>query len=170
MFVSPVAGVCLTINYRAFRMYLVAVILVGCISGISAGVLKTTRFSATYPEKLPSVSIFSMNRIQQLTFNNPKYYQPLRMFEFIVPSDAKVAVFLYPNTFEYPLYGKNLSRVIMPINSFYRGIQPIPADAQFLLYAKGYPCALPEDIHLGADWFLRKLSRDNHECFAVSQP
>ena len=88
----------------------------------------------------------------------------------LVPADANVAVFLYPNTFEYPLFGKYLTRKIVSINSFYKGLLPIPTDSQYLLYAKGYPCALPEDVHLGADWYLRSLSNDNRGCFAAAQP
>ena len=70
MFASPVVCIFLTINNRAFRVYLAAIILVGCISGLSASLIKTTRLSATYPEKLPSELIYSMDRIQQLTFKN----------------------------------------------------------------------------------------------------
>ncbi len=170
IFATPIVGICLTYKNRVFQVYLGIVILAGCVSALSATALKTVRLSETDQGELGYKSIFLMDRIEQLTFYNPKYYQPFVAFEFVVPADAKVAVFLYPNTFEYPLYGRYLSRVNMPINSFDGGLQPIPSDAQFLLYAKGYPCVLPKDIHLGEDWFLRKLSNGNRDCPLPSNP
>ncbi|MDO8753988.1 MAG: glycosyltransferase family 39 protein [Anaerolineales bacterium] len=169
-FVVPLTGICLNNTHRAFRVYLTIVILLGCISAISAAVIKTTPLSATYPELLKKNSIFYMDRIEQLTFSYYTYYKPLVVFERLVPSDASVAVFLYPNTFEYPLYGENLTRKIIPINSFYKGLQPIPPDAQFLLYAKGYPCPLPDDRNLSAGWFLRELTTENRDCSSATKP
>jgi len=170
IFAIPILGICLTYKNRLFQLYLGAVILAGCISALTAAVLKTVSITENSEGKLEYKSVFAMDRIELLTSRNPKYYQPVAAFEFVVPEDAKVAVFLYPNTFEYPLYGKYLSRVIMPINSFHRGLQPIPSDAQFLLYARGYPCVLPKDFHLGEDWFLRKLSNENRDCPLSSNP
>lgn len=172
IFAVPLVGIYFSeINLTLpLKLYLIAVILLGSVSAFSATIIKTTAISSAYPEILPDRSIFRMNRNEQLMFNNYKYYQPLSAFEDLVPADANVAVFLYPNTFEYPLFGKYLTRKIVSINSFYKGLLPIPPDSQYLLYAKGYPCALPEDVHLGADWYLRNLSNDNRECFAAAQP
>jgi len=170
IFAVPLIGLTLLVNKPIFRAYLTIVVLLGCVSAVSATILKITPLSSVYPEKLDNKLMFSMDRLEQLTFNNHTYYRPLVTFEFLVPADAKVAIFLYPNTFEYPLYGRYLSRVIMPINSFFRGLQPIPADAQFLLYANGYPCALPQDKYLGEDWYLRKLTNENRDCPLPSNP
>jgi hypothetical protein len=154
---------------RIVQIYMIAVILIGGVSAVSAVVLKTTNFSSSYPDRVESNILF-LDRIGQLTYNNFRYYRPMVNFDNRVPKDAVVAVYFFPNTFEYPLYGKYLTRRIIPINSFYKGMQPIPEEAQYLLYAKGYPCALPDDIHLGADWFLRKLNEDNRGCSSTSQP
>jgi hypothetical protein len=169
VFAAPLAAVWLKNKQRIVQIYMIAVILIGGVSAVSAVVLKTTNFSSSYPDRVESNILF-LDRIGQLTYNNFRYYRPMVNFENRVPKDAVVAVYFFPNTFEYPLYGKYLTRRIIPINSFYKGMQPIPEEAQYLLYAKGYTCALPDDIHLGADWFLRKLNEDNRGCSSTSQP
>lgn len=163
IFAVPLTGMWINVKTKISKIYLMAVILIGGISSVSAVVLKTMPFSSNYPDKV-TTNILSLDRIGQLTYNNFDYYRPIVEFEKHVPVTAKVAVFLYPNTFEYPLYGEKISREIFSINSFYKGILPIPENAQYLMYAKGYPCPLPNDIHLGKDWFLRKLNDDNREC------
>ncbi len=164
IFAAPLAGIFLKSKNRAIQVYLTAIVLAGCISALAATAQKIIFVSEINPGKVEYKSIFQMDRIEQITLGNPRYYQPVVVFEFLVPADAKVAAFLYPNTFEYPLFGKYLGRTIISINSFHKGLQPIPDDAQFLLYANGYPCALPSDKYLGADWFLRKLSTNNRDC------
>lgn len=170
VFAVPLTGIFLDVRKRYARLYLIIVILIGGVSALSAVLIKTTPLSSNYPERVDS-NILSLNRIGQLTFNNYNYYRPLVSFEELVPENATVAIYLYPNTFEYPLYGKYLTREIISINSFYKGLLPVPSEAQYLLYARGYPCALPGDSHLGADWFLRKLSSENRKCAAaIPQP
>ena len=169
VFAAPLVAMWLSNKRRIVQIYMMAVILIGGVSAVSAVVLKTTNFSSSYPD-LVETNILFLDRIGQLTYNNFKYYRPVVRFEDRVPKDAVVAVYFFPNTFEYPLYGRYLTRRIIPINSFYNGKQPIPEEAQYLLYAKGYPCALPDDNYLGADWFLRKLNEDNRECLQTSQP
>ena len=169
VFAAPLAAMWLN-NKRCYvQIYMIAVILIGGVSAVSAVVLKTTNLSSNYPDRVESNILF-LDRIGQLTYNNFNYYRPMVRFEHRVPKDAVVAVYFFSNTFEYPLYGRYLTRRIIPINSFYKGIQPIPEEAQYLLYANGYPCALPDDIYLGADWFLRKLDEDNRECLQTLQP
>lgn len=164
VFLIPLAGICLESKLKIQKIYILVVIIIGCISAISASIIKSTPLASSFPQYLEKKTIFEMNRLEQISFNYQKYYRPTAAFEHIVPSDASVAVFLYQNSFEYLLYGKYLTREIMPINSFHSGLQDIPTEAQFLLYAKGYPCAMPGDVHLGADWFLRKLNDENRNC------
>jgi len=169
VFAAPLVAKWLNNKRRIVQIYMMAVILIGGVSAVSAVVLKTTTFSSNYPDLVESNILF-LDRIGQLTYNNFRYYRPMVRFEERVPKDAVVAVYFFPNTFEYPLYGRYLTRRILPINSFYKGMQQIPEEAQYLLYAKGYPCALPDDGYLGADWFLRNLNEDNRECLQTSQP
>lgn len=176
VFAAPLTAMWLNNERRFVQIYMIAVILIGGISAVSAVVLKTTSFSSNYPGRIESYpdpvesNILFLDRIGQLTYNDFSYYRPMVRFEHRVPEDAVVAVYFFPNTFEYPLYGRYLTRRIMPINSFYKGVQPIPEEAQYLLYANGYPCAHPNDIYLGEGWFLRKLDEGNRECSQTSQP
>jgi hypothetical protein len=165
IFAVPAIGRALQKN-RLVRGYLLLLVWVGCISAVSAVVLRqnSALVSVRYHD-IQTKSIFAMNRMEQLTRNRPKYYQPLRTFERLVPPDAAVAVFLPEDSFEYPLFGKDLTRTILPINSFSKGPQPVPANAEYLLYSQNiFPCPLPDDIHLGADWYLRRLTDANRQC------
>ncbi len=105
-----------------------------------------------------------MDRMEQLTRTRSLYFDPLKRFDELVPKDAVVAVFLPADSFEYPLFGEHLTRTIMPINSFHKGLQPIPVNAEYLLYAEGFPCASAEDVYLGVDWYLRHLTDNNRRC------
>lgn len=172
VFSAPLTGILLNRFNRWLNVYLVIVILVGCLSAVSAVILKLLPVSSTYPEFIEKQSILQMDRLEQLTFNYQKYYRTFTAFEEIVPTDASVAVFLYPNSFEYPLYGRYITRKIIPINSFFRGLQPIPAEADYLLYVRGFPCPLPGDRQLGdrSSIFLRVLNEDNRECTLGTSP
>lgn len=166
VFAAPVTGLWLTGKNKLAKSWLVFVIFAGSVSAISAAYLKTTYFSSNNfgVTEVDTKSLLAMNRDQQFVFNNQKYYPALEAFNELVPGDAVVAVFLYPNSFEYPLFGWQFTRTLIPINSFYAGPQPIPEEAEYLLYARGYPCAAADDKHLGADWFLRKLDETNRAC------
>lgn len=169
-FAAPMAGIAFSSRKRIVHLYLTVLIAAGSLSALSAVTTKALPLSATYPQYIEKRTIFEMDRLERLTFNYQRYYRPLVAFEHIVPADAHVAAFLYPNTLEYPLHGKYLTRTILPINSFHKGLLPIPSDAQYLLYANGYPCPLPGDRYLGADWYLRILSDANRECPFADDP
>jgi hypothetical protein len=164
VFALPTVGVCLSTKNQLIRAYLLLITLLGCVSAISAVVLRTNDQLISINDN-NTTSIFSMDRIAQLTSNGPMYYEPLQRFDQLVPKYATVAVFLYEDSFEYPLFGEHLTRIILPINPFDKGLQPIPINAEYLLYAHGFPCAdIQEDMHLGADWYLRRLTDNNREC------
>lgn len=158
IFAAPLVAAWVSDRRRFVQLYLTVILLVGGVSAVSAVVLKTM------PRAPEQANLLQMDRLGQLTFFNVEYYRPVVRFEDRVPKDAVVAVYFFPNTFEYPLYGRYLTRRIIPINSFYVGRQPVPDEAEYLLYANGYPCTLPDDIYLGADWFLRKLDGENRVC------
>lgn len=158
IFAAPLVTSWVNDRRRFVQLYLTVILLLGGVSAVSAVVLKTM------PRAPGQANLLQMDRLGQLTFFNVDYYRPMIRFEDRVPKYAVVAVYFFPNTFEYPLYGRYLTRRIIPINSFYAGRQPVPEEAEYLLYANGYPCALPDDIYLGADWFLRKLDDGNRAC------
>ena len=102
--------------------------------------------------------------------NYIEYIETLERFEETVPADAVVAVCLEPNSYEYPLFGERRTRRLIPINSFRNGVQPIPPEADYLVYnfsrSRPSPYFDPRDVRLGRDWldgpmdvFLKKLKK-----------
>lgn len=163
IFAAPPIGVWLQAKSRFLRTYLALIIVAGCISAVSAVTFRSNSrlISFNYQEEPP---VFARNRVGQLTRNRPDYYEPIQRFDQSVPKDATVAVFLQGDSFEYPLFGEYLTRTLIPINSFKKGLQPIPVEADYLLYSREFPCASPADLHLGANWYLRKLTDRNNKC------
>ena len=95
--------------------------------------------------------------MDQLTTNCRKYYEPVKRYEALVPPGATVAVCLLEDALEYPLFGEKLTRTLIPVNSFLKGLQPIPANADFLLFTSQILTPLRDDEFLGETWYLRKL-------------
>ncbi len=114
-------------------------------------------------------SIFEQSRMEVQTFARPDITAAYAKFDSIVPDTATVALGTINDDFEYPLFGKNLTRKLIPINPFEQGVQPIPAEADYLFFAKSVIKPLPTDLRLGTDttqadvlypgqdYYLRKL-------------
>lgn len=162
----PITGFWLGIKSPLVRGYVLTIVLIGCLSAVTTVLFRThtplisNDFSG-YPEK----SIFLLNRFEQITNSVPDYYEPLHNFEKEVPANATVAIMLNEDAPEYPLFGQDLTRTILPIHSFLHGLQPIPPNAQYLLMVESSPCLNPKtDLKLGAGWYLRKLHENNRQC------
>jgi hypothetical protein len=115
-------------------------------------------------------SIFSLNRTEAMTVSRPDITLAYENFEKIVPDNAVVALGTINDDYEYPLWGKEFKRKLIPINPFGKGLQKIPKEAQFLFFASSVIKPLNTDIRLGAqldmkkgimvpaeDYYLRKL-------------
>ncbi len=102
-------------------------------------------------------SAFKADRMKFMTFARPDIYPAYARFDSIVPADAVVALGTINDDFEYPLYGKDLSRTLISINPFERGVQPIPPEADYLFFAKSVIKPLPGDIRLGSDTTMNNL-------------
>jgi hypothetical protein len=151
IFAVPTIACCVRQAFLPWRVYLTLIVLLGCLSAVTAVLGR----SNDAPEE-----VYTMNRLQQLTRNRRNYTEPIRLFERIVPPDATVAVAFGEDTFEYPLFGKHLTRKLIPINSFLNGMQAIPPEADYLIYSENvYPDWKYKDIELGQDWYLRNLRR-----------
>jgi hypothetical protein len=163
--VPAVAGVS-DVRRTWLRYLVMAIVWAGCLSATAAVVFRINSPLVSISYKgVGYKSIFAMDRVEQLTRNRAEYRAPLEAYEAQVPRDAVVALFLPEDSYEYPLFGRGLTRRIIPINSFERALEgaalrDVPADATHLLYADGYPCARVTDTALGADWHLRLLTDD----------
>jgi Dolichyl-phosphate-mannose-protein mannosyltransferase len=149
------------------RQYLAVIAGIGCLSALSAVLFRHNGAFIPLLEK----SVFQMDRLQQLTRNEPEQYEPIRKFDDLAPANATVAVCLRNYFFEYPLFGRGLTRKLVQLNSFWRGKQPVPHNADYLLYSQGYFDQKDGDINLGrmlrgcgmsdcGNWYLRKLTPD----------
>ena len=80
-------------------------------------------------------------------------------FERLVPARARVATALTPGTFEYPLFGERLTRILIPVNPFWTASRPIPIDTDFLVFSDALIEPHPGDIYLdeqyGSKYYLR---------------
>jgi hypothetical protein len=153
VFACPVMACVLTrLTSRSAKILVVSVVAFGGLSGVSA-VLERRAWALPLAGERGS-----RDRLRQLTHDLPKLYPALQKYEQLVPPGATVAAATRPDSAEYLLFGERLSRRIIPVNSFLRGPQPLPPEADFLVYTRGFPGALATDTHLGADWYLRKLS------------
>jgi hypothetical protein len=157
---------------QIWKGYVALVVLLACVSAIMSVYLniRCLPFSAYGHE-----SALTMDRIPYQTFARPDITRAYQRFDSLVPQNATVALATINDDFEYPLYGKDLSRRLISINPFEQGLRPIPADADYLFYARSVINdtsriqALKTDIRLGSDttmtglivkgedYYLRKL-------------
>jgi hypothetical protein len=166
IFSAPIVGNVLHTGKTAFKVYLVFIVWFGCLSAFTAVFLRNN--GSILPlegyVKGCTKSTFFMNRFEHFS-RNTGYLGPLKAFDRLTPATARVAIFLPPDSIEFPLFGEKCTRTIIPINSFEKGPRQIPSNADFLLYSsKIFPCPQPGDIALGLDWFLRPLTPENGKC------
>ena len=115
-------------------------------------------------------SILRLNRIEALTVSRPDITLAYENFEKLVPINAVVALGTINDDYEYPLWGKDFKRKLIPINPFGEGLQKIPKEAQYLFFASSVIKPFKTDIRLathlgmtkgimvpGEDYYLRKL-------------
>ncbi len=173
----PATGGWFYARSRVLKIWLFLFVVIGCLSALTAVLFRyrspilfgqsvwlrgrlSPAQEETWPLPLYSRSIFSMDRMSQVLRDVPVFDAAIRNYERLVPADAVVAAALNPNTVEYLLFGPGLTREIIPLNSFHRGLQPIPTDADYLLWADDFDEIFnrgEDDIHLGKDLWLRRL-------------
>lgn len=120
-------------------------------------------------------NIFNMNRLEQIMVGRPNLYEAYQKFDKIVPKDAIVALGTQQEheDFEYPLWGAEFKRTLIPIHPFRSAVKVIPANAQYLFYSEGVIPFQEGDILLNSTskkakpiveesvFYLRKLNTPN---------
>ncbi|HWA87479.1 MAG TPA: hypothetical protein VG710_14720 [Opitutus sp.] len=102
-------------------------------------------------------NLFELDRLQQMAGQHPSY-PALAAFDRLVPEDATVIVALPGDEYEYPLFGRDLRRRLIPYAHAQRHPE-LAAGAEYLLYDRWLPLARqPSDIFLGYHWNLRRLT------------
>ena len=133
---------------KKLKLLIVYLLISSVIISLSAiCVILTIRFYPIFSEK----NIFNTNRLEKLTIGRPDIYEAYRKFDELVPKDAIVALGTQQENedFEFPLWGADFKRKLIPIHPFRSAVKPIPAEAQYLFYSKGVIPYQEGDIPLG---------------------
>ncbi len=151
---------------RSFIKYLGIIAILVVISSTMA-----ISFRSLYP-LFGSESFLRTNRIEQLTITRPELYDAYVNFEKLVPDNAIVALGTQQEheDFEYPLWGNEFKRTLIPLHPFRSAVKPIPSNAEYLFYSEGVFEYKTGDIQLNkgdlmadtpvpeSKFFLRKLN------------
>jgi 4-amino-4-deoxy-L-arabinose transferase-like glycosyltransferase len=155
VFAVPFAALLFTRTFslrspRSFllKSYAGLVVVVGCASALLAVFLNERSLPIPYRGR---PSAFQAGRIAQMTWARPDISEAYQNFDRLVPPNATVALADINDDFEYPLFGKKLTRKLIPINPFERGVQPIPPGTDYLFFAASVIQPQPGDIRLGTD-------------------
>ncbi|MFT4033751.1 MAG: glycosyltransferase family 39 protein [Siphonobacter sp.] len=130
------------------KAYFFLIALITCASGILIVYMN---------ERCPPISLhgepsaFHKSRIDMMTFSREDMTAAYKKFDALVPAHATVALGDINDDFEYPLFGEHLTRKLIPINPFERGLQPIPKEADYLFFSSNVIKPQPGDIRLGTD-------------------
>lgn len=150
------------------KSYVLVVVIIACLSAILTVFLNERSLPFAF---LGRKSAFDTPRIAHQTWARPDITKAYQQFDSLVPQNATVALADINDDFEYPLFGAALSRTIIPINPYEKGLQPIPKEADYLFFAKSVIKPISGDIRLGTDtamtnlitkgedYYLRKLSK-----------
>lgn len=146
IWILPVLG----LYYVAISSKLKDVYLIICSLFITTAAIATSlnkRIQPIFQER----NIFNMSRIEQLTAARPEIYKAYKNFDELVPANAIVALGTRQENedFEYPLFGKNLGRRLIPLKPFRKPVKPIPTESEYLFFSENVFQPLPTDIRLG---------------------
>ncbi|MHA8066238.1 glycosyltransferase family 39 protein [Aquirufa sp. ROCK2-A2] len=141
-------------NHYGFTKFLLGTVTVFiCVSSLSTLLfnIRALPFDA-YGKQ----SFFQLNRMESLTISRPDITKAYYNFDQMVPSHATVALGTINDDYEYPLWGAEFTRKLIPINRFEQGIEQIPTEADYLFFAKSVIPVKKGDIRLGSELALKK--------------
>jgi hypothetical protein len=143
-----------SIKYGLLKIYVGVVIFIGILSAILAVYLNERCLPIA---AMGRSSAFDTERIAFQTWARPDIMPAYQKFNELVPQTATVAVATINDDYEYPLWGNKLTRKLIVVNPFEKGVQPIPKNAQYLFFAKSVIKPIKGDIRLGSDTTLTNL-------------
>jgi hypothetical protein len=146
------------LRHRAGLAYLLLVLTLACLSAVCAVLFRDRRPVFTGTNWLTGrhvQSVYTTDRIGQITWARPFLAPVFRRYEETVPDGATVAVCLPGDSWEYPLFGPQLSRKLLPVGASFAPAENPAVD--FLFFSE--TCLKPQedDIPLGGEYYLRKL-------------
>ena len=111
-----------------------------------------------------------MDRLSQMTIRHKGYREAIQAFDALTPRNATVAVLLPGDSYEFPLFGKGLTRRLLPAVTEMSERQTFPEAAQYVLFSNEILSPEQTDIPLGRDWYLRCLDNKNTNKAAALTP
>lgn len=140
-------------NNKSGKIYLIVSSILVSFTGLSTIIFhkRALPFGA-----YSKPSIFNISRMEALTISRPDIYQAYAKYDSIVPLKATVALATINDDYEYPLWGPQFSRRLIPINPFEQGLQKIPMEADYLFFAKSVIKPIAGDIRLGTNTTLKE--------------
>jgi len=152
---------------RHWRYWIALVVAIGSFAAVSAVLFGSQR--PVFPSK-ERASIFTMDRLSQMTIRHKGYREAIQAFDALTPRDATVAVLLPGDSYEFPLFGKGLTRRLLPAVTEMSERQTFPEAAQYVLFSNEILSPEQTDIPLGRDWYLRCLDNKNTNKAAALTP
>ena len=153
---------------RIWKGYVSLIVVTACVSAIMSVYLNIR--CLPFPA-FGTQSALTMERIKYQTFARPDVTKAYELYDSIVPENATVALATFNSDFEYPLYGKELTRKLISINPFEQGLRPIPKEADYLFYDKSIVNdtsrikPLPGDLRLGTDTTMKNLMEKGQDYY-----
>ncbi len=140
------------VNSKSFKTLVIIFLII--ISSAWSTILFHGRSAFLSTHYTPT--IWNKSRMELLTISRPDITKAYANFDRLVPQNATVALATINDDYEYPLWGPNFSRKLIPINPFEKGLQPVPQEAEFLFFSKSVIKPLKTDIRLGTDTTLQE--------------
>jgi hypothetical protein len=142
------------IHVRALKILVGFVVFIGCISAVLVVFLNERALPIAAMNR---PSAFDTGRIELQTWARPDIMPAYLKFNEIVPQNAQVALATINDDFEYPLWGDKLTRKLIVVNPFEKGVQPIPKGTDYLFFDKSVIKPQKGDIRLGTDTTLKNI-------------
>ncbi|MEA5457476.1 hypothetical protein VB796_00395 [Arcicella sp. LKC2W] len=143
-----------SLKFSFQKVYVGIVVFVGTLSAILAVYLNERCLPLA---AMGRTAAFDTERVAFQTWARPDITPAYQKFNEIVPQNATVAVATINDDYEYPLWGNKLTRKLIVVNPFEKGVQPMPKNTQYLFFAKSVIKPLKGDIRLGTDTTLTNL-------------
>jgi hypothetical protein len=154
MYILPVSSILFNKIVTGKKYIYILPIYLIVIASAWATLLYHGRGAIISTHNLPT--IWGKSRMELLTISRPDITKAYTRFDLIVPQDATVALATINDDYEYPLWGNNFSRKLIPINPFEQGLKAIPPEADYLFFSKNVIRPKAGDIRLGTDTTIKE--------------
>ena len=143
---------------RYWRYWIALVVAIGSFAAVCAVLF--CRGRPVFPSK-EAPGIFTLDRLSQMTIRHKSYREAIQAFDALTPRDATVAVLLPGDSYEFPLFGKGLTRRLLPAVTEWSERRTLPEAAEYALFSTEILPQEQNDIPLGSDWYLRRIDKNN---------